>query len=186
MNISQEARDAFEKENGMNIETAITHIEKWIDEGNFDSAEAGISEMKKFAESSSEVEVLEAKIRAKKTSTVQQIVEKKEEMTVKTSNLEEVKSDEKFLAAIGYFGYLGVLPLVLKRDSEFCQYHGKQSVALAIMMTFISALAVFMPLGFQLISILHLGISVFAFFQANSGKLWNMPLVGDIARKLNF
>ena len=186
MNLSQESREAFEKENGMTIEAAITHMEKWIEEGNFDSAEAGVAELKKFAPEASEVADLESKLRAKKSGDVEASSQVATEAVEATSNLEDVKKDEKFLAAIGYFGYLCVLPLVLKRDSEFCQYHGKQAVMLAIVFTLLGALSVILPGGFGLISIIHIGISIFAFMQANKGKLWNMPALGDMARKMPF
>ena len=182
--LTPEQREAFDKENGMSIEAAVTHIEQWIEEGGLESAEAGIAEIKKFAGNDSEFSELEAKLRAKKAESVQVIAEKKDEITLASSTLETVTKSEKFIAGIGYFGYLCVLPLVLKKDSEFCQYHGKQALILAIVFTFLDIVSLFLPGGMGLMAVLHVMISAFAFTKANSGKLWNLPVFGDMSRKL--
>jgi uncharacterized membrane protein len=185
-NIPQETQDAFKKENGMTFEEAIEHVQQWIKEGNTDSAHAGIDEMKKFTPDLQELQDLETKLRSKKSTEVQEKADKKEEATVDTSNLEEVTKEEKFLSAIGYFGFLCVLPLALKQNSEFCKYHGKQALMLALVFTVLSAVSVILPGGFGLLSIAHIVISFYGFMQANKGKLWNMPALGEAGRKLPF
>ena len=40
--------------------------------------------------------------------------------------------ENKVIAAIGYFGILCLLPLILKKDSPFAQFHGKQGLVLLI------------------------------------------------------
>jgi len=183
-NLSQELKEKFKNENGMTIESAVEHIEKWIKEGNYDSAEAGILEIRKFQIDFKELQELDAQLRAKKSEKIQKSVVEKENLTVSTSNLEDVTKSEKFLSAIGYFGFLSVLPLALKPESEFCKYHGKQALLLSIIFTIISAISVILPGGFGLMSIFHVIVSVYGFMQAHKGKLWNMPFLGDVARKL--
>lgn len=182
--LTPEQREAFDKENGMTIEEAVSHIEKWILEGSIESAEAGIAEIKKFVSDASEFEELEEKLRAKKSESIQETAEKKDEVVEASSTLETVTKSEKFIAAIGYFGYLCVLPLVLKKDSEFCQYHGKQALLLAVIFTFLDIVALFLPGGLGLMAVVHVLISVYAFTKANAGKLWNLPALGDMSRKL--
>ena len=43
-----------------------------------------------------------------------------------------LESGEKFLAAIGYFSFLCILPLVLRPASKFCAFHGKQGLVMTI------------------------------------------------------
>ncbi len=184
-NISQETLDAFKKENDMTIEEAISHVQQWIKEDNGEQAEAGIAELKKFVPELQEVKDLEKELRLKKSEAVQEKSEEKEKVTEATSNLEDVTKSEKFLASLGYFGFLCVLPLALKQDSEFCKYHGKQGLMLAILFFFMSAIAVIIPGGFGMTSLIHIVISVYGFMQARKGKLWNMPVFGDMARNLD-
>jgi uncharacterized membrane protein len=184
-NISPEVQEAFTKENGMSPKEAISHIGKWIEEKNFSSAEAGIAEIKKFMPDIPELEGLEQKLRAQKSSEVETTTEKAEKIKeVDTSNLEDVSKSEKFISALGYFGYLAVLPLAMKPNSEYCKYHGKQALLLAIVFTVLSAIGALLPGGLGLMSLLHLGLSIYGFIQAKKGKLWNMPIFGELARKL--
>jgi uncharacterized membrane protein len=183
-NIPQETQDAFQKENDMSIEEAIKHVEEWINESNFDSAEAGINEIKKLVPDIPEVITLEKQLRSMKSKNIQKDVKKASNIKLQNSNLEDVTESEKFLSAIGYFGFFAVLPLALKPESEFCSYHGKQSLLLALLFAVISAISVILPGGFGLISLLHLGITVYGGIQAHKGKLWNMPVIGDLSRKL--
>lgn len=183
-NISQEIQDTFKKENDMSIEEAIKHVEEWIDESNFDSAEAGISEIKKLIPDIPEVEALEKQLRTMKSKNIQKDVKKASDIKLQNSNLENITESEKFLSAIGYFGFLAVLPLALKPESEYCSYHGKQALLLALVFTVIAAISVILPGGFGLISLLHLCITIYGAMQAHKGKLWNMPVLGELSRKL--
>lgn len=183
-NISQEIQDNFKKENDMTLEEAVQHVEQWLGEGNIESAEAGISEIKKFVPDLPELEGLEVMLREKKSSAVQKDTDKAGEKSMSSSNLEDVTESERFLSAIGYFGFLAVLPLALRPKSEFCKYHGKQALLLAIVFTVLASVSVILPRGFGLISIIHLVITIYAFMQAHKGKLWNMPMLGDLSRKL--
>ncbi|MBT4937258.1 DUF4870 domain-containing protein [Candidatus Peregrinibacteria bacterium] len=183
-NISQEIQENFKKENDMTLEEAVQHVEQWLEESNIESAEAGISEIKKFIPDLPELENLEAKLREKKSVSVQKDTHAAEKNSLSSSNLEDVTESERFLSALGYFGFLAVLPLALKPKSEFCQYHGKQALLLALVFTVLASVSVILPGGFGFISILHLVITIYAFMKSYKGKLWNMPMLGDLSRKL--
>ncbi len=186
--LSTEIQESFKKENGMTVEDAMNHVKQWIKEGNYDSAEAGINELKKFFKDIPEIIDLESEIRKRKTETIDEVNQASVETIATSSDLSEVSKSEKFLAAIGYFWFLCVLPLALKPDSEFCKWHGKQALLLSILFFFFTAFGfiinVFIWWGLTLIAIFQLVISIIGFIKANRGKLWNMPLFGEIARKL--
>ena len=101
------------------------------------------------------------------------------------SNSPSVEEDEKFFAALGYFGFLFVVPLVAKPKSQYCRFHAKQSMVLFLAF-FIALiiLATFHLFG-SLIMIVLFATYVLAIFRAYKGDLWNIPLVSAFAGKMN-
>lgn len=182
--ISEDIKLSFQKENQMTIEEAMTHVKNWIKDGNFESAESGIAELEKFVPGLAEVTDLKVAMRDAKAKNAEASIDKSVKKTDSLPDPSMPSKSERFLSGIGYFGFAAVLPLVLKRDSDFCKYHGKQGLMLAIVFTIMKPFSILMPGGLGLMSILYLCISIFAFIQANGGKLWNMPLFGDLARNL--
>jgi hypothetical protein len=53
--------------------------------------------------------------------------------------------DNRVMAAIGYLGILFLVPLLVKKDSPFAQFHAKQGLAL-----FVFAVIISMPARFHL------------------------------------
>jgi uncharacterized membrane protein len=101
-------------------------------------------------------------------------------------NESEISSGEKFLGAIAYISFFCILPLVLKRDSEFCQLHGKQGLLLTLVFFFFSWLGWFSwGMGVMLV-LIHVVIAVLGILNASKGKMWKMPILGDATKKLDF
>jgi uncharacterized membrane protein len=99
----------------------------------------------------------------------------------------ETNQDIKIIAAIGYFWILCLLPLLAKRDSEFAQHHGKQGLVLTIC-SFILWLVAWIPVigwvvGF-LGTIVLIVFSVLGILHALQGKYWEMPYLGEYAKKI--
>ena len=98
---------------------------------------------------------------------------------------EAIDDTTKFLSAIGYLGFLCLLPLLLKRDSKFAQFHGKQSLILAIIwyvfsfFNFIFALHVFINIAYLIIIIIY-------GYTASIGKYSSIPFIYDLSKKLKF
>ena len=44
----------------------------------------------------------------------------------------DLTSEEKTYSAIGYFGVMCLLPLLARRDSEYCQHHARQGIIFAL------------------------------------------------------
>lgn len=94
----------------------------------------------------------------------------------------EVTETEKTIAAIGYISFLCLLPLLLKRDSNFAQFHGKQALLLAIFWFVVHFISAFIP-ALNLIEIL---VIVYCAYTAYQGKYFKLPILGDEAEKLHF
>jgi uncharacterized membrane protein len=107
----------------------------------------------------------------------------------------------KTLAAIGYLGILFLIPLLAKKDNEFCQFHGKQGAVLfgvevigAIVLIILSVVLGFVPCAGWAISLVlwlafwvcALGLSIWGLVKALKGEYWKMPVIASLAAKLNF
>ncbi len=95
--------------------------------------------------------------------------------------------DERGMAAIGYFWILCLLPLLGKRESAFAQFHGKQGLVLT-MVSFIIWLVMWIPLiGWFIGFIGTLGViaaAVTGILKAWQGEYWEMPILGEYAKKI--
>lgn len=90
----------------------------------------------------------------------------------------------KLIAAVSYLGLLVVVPLLLKKDSPYVQFHAKQGVTFAIVWCVGWVLFWFPIIGWFFAAITFV-FNVIAFFKALSGERWEAPIIGDITRKLN-
>jgi len=102
---------------------------------------------------------------------------------------EKKTPDENIISAIGYIWLLFLIPLFLKKDSQYCQFHAKQGMVLFIFSLLVMILGgvpvvgwlIIMPLGWLAIIILTL----LGFVNALQGKQWKMPILGKWAKKIN-
>lgn len=91
--------------------------------------------------------------------------------------------ENKTIAAIGYIWILCLVPLLLKRDSKFAQYHGKQALVLFIVEVILGFVGWFPVIGWILV-LATIVLAVFGFFKALSGEYWEMPVIGPLAKKI--
>jgi len=99
----------------------------------------------------------------------------------------EISKNEKMLAAVGYFSFFCVLPIILKRDSKFCQFHGKQ----ALVLTIIALLFSWTSWGGGgileiLIKIIYVAAGATGAANAFSGKIFSFPFISEMAKKIQF
>lgn len=104
----------------------------------------------------------------------------------KSSGGSDVESN-KGIAAIGYIGILFLIPL-LKKDSAYAQFHGKQGMILFIFEVVCWFVAMIPVIGYM-ISVLG---SIFAFIlfiiglmNALNGKKQPLPVIGQFAGQVN-
>ena len=112
-------------------------------------------------------------------------------MTLPNVNDPQVKKDieeNKAIAAIGYIWILFILPLILKPKSAFCKFHAKQALILFIVSIINSVIAIIPVLGW-IISLIGfvciVVLSILGILKALNGEYWEMPYVGEYAKKIN-
>lgn len=97
-------------------------------------------------------------------------------------------TENKILAAVGYIGILCFIPLFLKKDSPFAQFHAKQGLILFICWVVTWIIGIFPVIGWIAsfaASIALIIISILGFVQALSGKYWKIPLLSQYSEKIN-
>ncbi|MBI2098864.1 DUF4870 domain-containing protein [Candidatus Uhrbacteria bacterium] len=99
--------------------------------------------------------------------------------------------DNKIIAAISYLGVLAFIPLLLKKDSPFAQHHARQGLALFMVWIAWGIVGLFFSLA-QLSALVNLGyltlivIMIIGISKAWKGELWQLPIIGEYAKKLKF
>lgn len=92
--------------------------------------------------------------------------------------------DNKLIAALSYLGILVLIPLLAKKESKFAQFHAKQG--LVFLGIFILGMFVFwIPLIGWILWLAAVVLDLIAFVQALMGKYWKVPVIGDLAKKIN-
>lgn len=99
-----------------------------------------------------------------------------------------VDPGDKALSAIGYFSILCILPLILRPKSEYCLFHGKQSLAILVSIipfTILARLlAVFgVHLGLFLVTLGFFLVQLYGAFLAWKGKKTAIPPFSTISDK---
>ena len=90
---------------------------------------------------------------------------------------------DKTLSAIGYISFLCILPLVIRPQSPFCQFHGKQALLVLVLFMILSPLQWFSwHLNF-LYAVLLLGVVGWGAYSAYKGRYLRMPILADLADK---
>ena len=93
---------------------------------------------------------------------------------------------EKILGVLSYFGFFCILPLVLKPKSEFCQFHGKQGLIITLIFLILSLFVYIIPAMRWVFGLTHLLLSIIGIVFAAQGKIFEFPIIGDMAKKLDF
>lgn len=103
-------------------------------------------------------------------------MEEKKPPQVDPKDIEE----NKVIAAISYIWILFLVPLFLKKESKFAQFHAKQGLVL-----FIAWLFALIPVIGWLIALVVLILAIIGFLKALTGEYWEIPVMGQFAKKLN-
>lgn len=104
----------------------------------------------------------------------------------KKPNGAPLDGEEKIFAGIGYISFLALLPLLARRDSEFCQHHGRQGLILFIIFFFFFIIASFSLTLKILAFILQIVVVVGGFLLAYRGEWFKIPLIYELSLKLKF
>lgn len=99
----------------------------------------------------------------------------------------EIK-EGKIFAVVGYWFFLCILPLILKKDNRFAVYHGKQGLVLFIFLVggFIFNIIPFLgQLVYRLVLFIYLLLLLWGTIHALMGNYNRIPIVSDIADKIS-
>jgi fumarate reductase subunit D len=106
-----------------------------------------------------------------------------------------IREQDKIMLVLAYLGLLALIPLLTVKDSDYVKWHAKQGLTLLIAWIVVaigtSILAV-VPIVGWIIGLLgcfvHLGflaLSIIAIVKAFQPMRWRIPLVADLAEKIN-
>ena len=99
----------------------------------------------------------------------------------------EIIEEGKAAAILGYIPFLCFIPLIKMNDNPFALKHGKQG----LLLFFIEILAVFFMFDFisnlfwGMVLIVSAGIAVVGILYAVQGKIFEIPFIGEWAKKIN-
>lgn len=88
----------------------------------------------------------------------------------------------------GYWCFLCIVPLILKKDNKFAVYHGKQGLVLFIFLAIgflFNIIAGFGNAVWRLVLFIYLGAFIWGTIQALMGKYGRIPIVSNIADKIS-
>jgi fumarate reductase subunit D len=92
--------------------------------------------------------------------------------------------EHRVRAALSYVFVLFLLPMA-KRESAFCQFHARQGMVLFLVWVLVSFVA-WIPLVGWLAWLSMLILNVIAIQKTLKGEMWELPLIGKYAKKLNW
>lgn len=99
-----------------------------------------------------------------------------------TPNPNDDVQKNKVLAAISYIYIVSLIVLLVKKDSPFAQFHAKQGFVLFVA----SLVCGFVPVLGWALNIVVLVMAIIGIVSAAQGKWYKMPLVSQLAEKINF
>jgi uncharacterized membrane protein len=96
--------------------------------------------------------------------------------------------ENKIIAALSYIGILCLVPLLAKKDSKYCQEHGKQGLVLLLAVVAVMVVGWIPILGWIVGffgSILLLIVGLIALIKCLMGEFWEIPVIGQYRSKIN-
>jgi uncharacterized membrane protein len=98
------------------------------------------------------------------------------------------KSDSNLIAAVSYLWILSIIILIVKKDDDFVTFHARQGTVLfgvsVILWVIGIPLFFLMPLVWLIDLVIFVAVVV-GFIQALGGKRYKLPVIGDLAEKIN-
>jgi len=107
-----------------------------------------------------------------------------------------ISGGERAMAALGYLAILFILPVKLRRDSMFVQFHARQGGVLfglwLLLVLVVLIVAFFLPIGIQnyaigvvlVLTILYAVFAIIGLLKVALGERYRMPVVADVALML--
>lgn len=99
-----------------------------------------------------------------------------------------ISQEDKVYAALSYVWILVFVPLLLKRNNGYVQFHAKQGVVLLIVEVILWVIGMVPILGWLVSFLGHIVVAILAVLgivAALVGRYWEMPFLGEYAKKVN-
>jgi uncharacterized membrane protein len=101
------------------------------------------------------------------------------EKITKTGTDQDIE-DNKVVAAFSYIWILFLIPMLMKKDSKFCQFHAKQGLIL-FLFSFVS----WFPIIGWLVGLAIIVVSIVGIVKTLAGERWEIPFIYDLSKKIN-
>ncbi|MBT3356527.1 hypothetical protein HN784_04965 [bacterium] len=91
--------------------------------------------------------------------------------------------ENRAITFLSYLGFLCLIPLLAKKESKFAQFHAKQGLVLLIAWI-IGGITIGMGIGL----VINAGVVIFSIIgliNVNDGNVNDLPIIGDLAKKIN-
>lgn len=99
----------------------------------------------------------------------------------KTETNANTIDDRKIFAILCYLSIFSIIAYVLKKDDEFIQFHAKQGMVL-----FLGIFLIYIPVIGGILGLGILTLSIIGAIKAYQGEKYRIPVVADLADKINF
>jgi uncharacterized membrane protein len=199
-----EAEKKFLAENGMSLSEAWDTVLKWKQEGKFGEAKKGCEEILRFFPERQDARALLEVISQEQSeqkdpgdkkmggmaTTFKNVLKKMDVSQSSLPGIDVPNRGERLVGSLCYVHIFAVLPLFLKRDSDFIQFHAWQGITLSFLTWgFYPLVSFFLSLIglYFLVSFIFFGILLFHCFGvyfAYSGKKVCFPLVFQVSQKI--
>lgn len=96
--------------------------------------------------------------------------------------------EERFFAVLSYLAFLCFVPLLLKKESRFAQFHGKQGLVLFILEIAAAILRAVPALGDTLGTLAFVVLSILSMVgivKALIGESWPIPVIHELVSKMS-
>ncbi len=96
--------------------------------------------------------------------------------------------ENKIIACLSYIGILFLIPLLVKKDSKFCQEHAKQGLVLFLAGIALGIISMVPVLGWIIGFfgwIIFLVIGLVAIIKTLQGQFWEIPVLGQYRKSIN-
>lgn len=103
----------------------------------------------------------------------------KEFVSEKKDKGESAIQDEKIWALLSYLSILCFIPLLMKRENKFVQFHAKQGLVM-----FIAEFLIWIPILGWLLGIFIFVVWIIALIKVLNGEYWKIPVIGNIAERI--
>ncbi len=114
----------------------------------------------------------------------EQMGEQKPKTGFQKDGITPLDAEEKLFSAIGYISFLALLPLLARRDSEFAQHHGRQSLVIFIIIFALTLLLSFSDTMHTLAAISTLVVAIGGGMLAYKGDWFKVPGIYDLSLRL--